>query len=853
MGAEVSAAHLSDDEVQRLAAGSLSRQDSMRAHAHAMDCDECSKRLERALAGSVSGVERIDRYILLGEVGRGGMGRVFRAFDPRLERTVAVKLLRSERRDARDRQQLIVEAQTLAKLSHPNLVTVFDAGEANGVVFLAMEYLEGETLAEWLATPRPLDAVLRAFREAGEGLAAAHDAGLVHRDFKPSNVLLHKGLAKVTDLGLARAASAETVEVAGTAGYMAPEQKEGRFDARSDQYAFGVALAEALKSTGARVPGWLEALTARARAARPEDRFPSMRALLDALAADPVRRRNRVLAGAAVVLFVVSLGAALGLAQQRRAAACNGGAARVEAVFGASARVAVQQQLERLFPPEAARAQLAALDGWAGSWRTLHRDVCVATRVRGEQSDELFTLKTLCLDRQMAHFAAIVERTAAGAVDAEVLAGALSNLPRVAGCDDGDSLVFHRASETPAERRAAQPVREQLDRAVALSSMGKDDEASALVAGALGKAREAGAAPPLSEALLLEGQLEARRGEAVKARALFVEAYRFAAASNHDAVAASAATQLMATWGTAPETMGAVRGFAEAALERAGKDDENESLFQFHLGQALFDQGRYEDARQAFARCVELRAARYGADAPTTRTARVNLAITLERLGKTDEALALYLQVLRADEAQFGPGSAPAVRSRATWAAGLVAAHRYDEALPVLERTRTELERFGTLENDSRFNVLENLATVLEARRRWKDSMVLREEQRRVAGEDAFYVALSRAAVSRTRLELGAREAAREDAEAARAYFGGANEEHSALVVPLTVLGRLEKDQTKARALLERAVRLGESGDVEVLADAELALSERVEEPRRSELRQRARQRYASLGIPPPR
>lgn len=859
--------HLSDDDVARLAAGTLSRQDSQRFNAHAMGCDDCSARLERALATSSSSgapttaapapasgaVERIDRYILLGEVGRGGMGRVFRAFDPRLERTVAVKLLRAERQDARDRAQLIGEAQTLAKLSHPNLVTVFDAGEANGTVFLAMEYLQGETLAEWLEQKRPLDAVLRAFREAGEGLAAAHAAGLVHRDFKPSNVLLHKGLAKVTDLGLARAATQQAVEVAGTAAYMAPEQREGRFDERSDQFAFGVALAEALKSTGARVPSWLEALTARARAPRPEDRFPSMRALLDALEADPVRRRRRVLAVAAVVLFVVSLGGALGLAQQRRLASCSGGDGRVAAVFGADVRAAVKKHLDASFPAEAAKAQLALLDGWAASWRTLRRDVCVATRVRGEQSDELFTLKTLCLDRQMAHFAAVVERTAAGGVGPEALVSALADLPRVAGCDDGETLVFHNASETPAARRAAQPVREQLDRAVALSSIGKDEEAGALVADALEKARATKAPPLLSEALVLEGQLEARRGEAVKARERFVEGYRLAAASRHDSVAARAATELMVTWGTAPETMAAVRGFAEAALERAGRDDDSESMFRFHLAQALFDQAHYEEAEREFRRCLELRSKVYGPDAPPSRSARVNLAMTLERQQHTDEALALYKEILAADEAQYGPQSAPAVRSRVTWAAGMVAAHRYDAALPVLEQARRELEKFGAVETDSRFTVIDNLASVLEARRRWKEALALREELRTVSGEDDFLVALTQAATCRVKLELGERDAARELAEAAQKYFTAANADHPSLVVPLTVLGRLEKSDEKARALLEHAVKIGADADAELLADAELALSERVAEPRRAALREQAKKRYTELGLSPPR
>lgn len=479
--------------------------------------------------------------------------------------------------------------------------------------------------------------------------------------------------------------------------------------------------------------------------------------------------------------------------------------------------------------------------------------MCLATRVRGEQSDELFTLKTLCLDRQMAHFSAVVEKLSAGAVEAEVLASALADLPRTAGCQDGDALVFHNASETAAERRAAQPVREQLDRAVALSSIGQDDEAAKLVADGLAKARTSGLAPLLSEALVLEGQLAVRRGDGPKAREHFTEAYRLASASRHDAVASRAATELMVTYSAAPDAMAAVRTFAEAALERAGRDDDTEGTFHFYVGLALFEQGHYEDAEREFERALKLRIARYGEQAPATRSARVNLAMTYERQLRADKALALYQDALRADEAEFGPASAPAVRSRVTWAAGLVAAHRYDVALPVLEQARQELERFGAVENDARFTVLDNLGAVLEAKRRWKDALPFREEQLAVAGEDEFLLALTRTSSCRTRLELGDRDGAARDAEAARAYLSASNADHPAQVTPLTVLGRLERDDAKARALLERAVALGKDADVELLADAEWALAERVAEPRRATLKAQARARYAQLGLNPPR
>jgi serine/threonine protein kinase len=148
-----------------------------------------------------------ERYVIVERLGRGGMGVVYRAYDSELDRHVAVKLVRADLAGGeRLKQRLIREAQAMARLSHPNVVTVFDVGEANGQVFVAMELLEGGTLATWLRAERRSGAeILRRFLAAGRGLEAAHAAGFVHRDFKPDNVLLGPGgRVCVTDFGLAR-------------------------------------------------------------------------------------------------------------------------------------------------------------------------------------------------------------------------------------------------------------------------------------------------------------------------------------------------------------------------------------------------------------------------------------------------------------------------------------------------------------------------------------------------------------------------------------------------------------------------------------------------------------------------
>jgi|GEM_PF-3413536 len=217
---------------------------------------------------------QLGRYVLLARLGAGGMGVVYSAFDPELDRRVAVKVLRRTRAG----DQLREEARAIAKLAHPNVIAVHDVGEADGEVFVAMEHVEGQTVREWLrtqragasgassasgstgastgssaSTARSSSEILDVFVQAGRGLAAAHRAGLVHRDVKPSNIIVGSdGRARVLDFGLARSEAEEGV-IAGTPAYMAPEQKRGaKIDARADQYAFAVALSEALFGDAAR-------------------------------------------------------------------------------------------------------------------------------------------------------------------------------------------------------------------------------------------------------------------------------------------------------------------------------------------------------------------------------------------------------------------------------------------------------------------------------------------------------------------------------------------------------------------------------------------------------------------------
>ena len=229
------------------------------------------------LFGSEPGTSvRIGRFDVEGKLGEGGMGAVYRAHDPELERHVAIKLLtKGAGEGSEGRARLQREARALAKLSHPNVVHVYEVDKEGDQVFIAMEYIRGTTLRHWAADGRSWREIVDMFVGAGRGLQAAHAAGIIHRDFKPENVLVaHDGRPRVLDFGLARPDSpvggtgelseADTVEMdtpaaplelsltrtgalLGTPAYMAPEQFKGEtVDARSDQYSFCAALFETL-------------------------------------------------------------------------------------------------------------------------------------------------------------------------------------------------------------------------------------------------------------------------------------------------------------------------------------------------------------------------------------------------------------------------------------------------------------------------------------------------------------------------------------------------------------------------------------------------------------------------------
>ena len=441
------------------------------------------------------------RYLVLDRLGGGGMGVVHSAYDPKLDRRVALKLLRPDMCGSRDAQaRLLREGQTLARLAHPNVVTVHDVGEFEGRVFVDMEFVKGSTLSQWLELkPRSWRAIVDVFLQAGRGLAAAHAVGIVHRDFKPDNVLVgDDGRVRVADFGIALLARSEPEEqvgapapalprgktddpvvasaagrttsgvVVGTPLYMAPEQLRGRSaDARSDQWSFCVALAEALYARhpfasgsqealrsgeevspslprSSTVPGWIRPILVRGLATPAEARFSSMDALLGELSYDPRAGGLRTLGAA--LLVVALAGGAFGYARLRhqRSLLCASGSEPLAGAWDDDRRQAASRAFAAVDKPFAGAAWAgasAALDEYARDWARTYSDNCEATHVRGEQSAELLDLRTACLTERRDALAALADVFTRA--DVPIVTNALAashSLPPLAACRDVKAL-----------------------------------------------------------------------------------------------------------------------------------------------------------------------------------------------------------------------------------------------------------------------------------------------------------------------------------------------------------------------------------------------------------------------------
>ncbi|MBL8946112.1 MAG: serine/threonine protein kinase, partial [Myxococcales bacterium] len=503
---------------------------------------------------------KIGRFQVLREVGHGGMGVVYAAFDPQLERNVALKVLRrrGHGRDDRGQARLLREARAAARLSHPNVVTVYEVGEDAGAIHIAMELLDAVTLRS--AAARMGDdwrAIVTAYLAAGRGLLAAHEAGIVHRDFKPDNVLVATdGRVCVTDFGLALAevgtsdgdaASTEVTQgVVGTVPYMAPEQLRGEpATALADQFGYCVALWEALHgrrpfegATAAElvaaiergeidgsarpiargVPAALRELCRRGLAADPHRRYPSLAPLLTGLERLVAPRR-------AWWIPTIAVGAAVGvgvLALRDDGQTCTGAATQLAPVWGPARRDALREAVEATALPYAvdvARELDAQLERYAQTWSAAHREACLATRVRAEASEQALDRAMACLTDRLERFDAtlgVLERVDAAMVESALAVSAA--LPSISRC--GAAEVRASLVTLPEDAEARAQVQRQLaalEAGAALRRAGRPRDSAVALAAVAEASLTLGHAP-------LEALVRVEQAETALALAEFSEA-----------------------------------------------------------------------------------------------------------------------------------------------------------------------------------------------------------------------------------------------------------------------------------------------------------------------------------------
>ncbi len=725
--------------------------------------------------------ELLGRYLLLSELGAGAMGVVWAAYDPELDRRVAVKLLVR----GHDSERLLREAQALARLSHPNIVAVHDAGETGGDVWLAMELVDGVTFKTWLhQKPARLAwrEVLAALIPAGRGVAAAHAAGLIHRDLKPDNIMVGAdGRTRVMDYGLARAG--ETVGTAetelsddplvsrssvlstdvtrtgallGTPAYMAPEQLRGRAHEGSDVFAFAVVLWEALyglrpfggqtiaatmlaitqgayqtPGPGPRVPRWLRRVLKRGLASAPSERWPSMNALIDALERGQARV-TRVRIFTALLASLALVGAALATAafdRSQRIAACEAAGAAIEAVWPGQAEP-VALGMTRAGPGFASTSHAKItpmLDAWAQKWREERREACIAATVDDTLAPELAERAETCLELQQATATLLLEQLAGGAPTALNQAiAATTSLSLTPSCADRRRLEqgVWPASE---QRATVHELRTRLAKASTLQLLGDYDGGLAEARAIRGDAEALGWAPLLAELDLLIGHLLQRKGQFAEAEQALRAAFFTAGRAQADRIATRAATDLALLVGNELRRHKEGIEWGELAgmfLARDGDQDELDQATLLGYVAAVRDaEGAPEVALPLAERALAIQERVLGPEHLALSRTLNNLALILQSLGRHQEARAMLERTLAIRETTQGPDHPDIALPLNNLALAIMKTGDDATALPIFERAIALHEANGDRDNPRIASALNNISMLYARREQFAKSI----------------------------------------------------------------------------------------------------------------------------------
>lgn len=678
--------------------------------------------------------DRVARYILGPCLGEGAMGVVFAAHDPELDRRVAIKLMHASAAvlDAEGRDQRLREAQATARLVHRNLVTIHDVGSVDGRLFVAMELIEGPTLRQWLRTPRSWREIVAVLRAAGEGLAAAHDAGILHLDFKPENVLLAAdGRVVVTDFGLA------------------PAERVANGDAKDDQRDFCETAYAALwgapsaahdvePTGGRRVPRWVRRAVLRGLSPTPGDRHPDMRALLHAL--EPPRLRSPT-AIAAAAGSVIALAAWAWLPRLSQVDYCDRVVEHIEGLWNTERRDAIESAFLATQEPAAADAWVLVstnIDGFAKAWIDAQLEVCRAQQDATVARDAV-TLRVTCLERQLSKATslldALAEADAQTVLNATAVIGGLGSPDR---CDDDERLSRREAARAAISPDVQRELEQDIQRAETLIDTAKYADGMIAARAALERARAVGDGWIEAEALLAIATVHQWFADG-QAEQAFHDTLSAALSTRHDRIAAVATLGLIELWTPATEggiaraeqwqkhcealisSLGgsdvleaelavAVGGFyqksgrydeATAAYEAAlafPRDNAHAALFAnalANLGGIAAAHGHYVEALARFREGRDILVETFGPRHPNSASATLNIGSALAELGDLEGAREEHLRALGVLEENLGrdhPTLAPALRMLA-WNA--LSRRNFAEALPFAERALAIAQRSG--------------------------------------------------------------------------------------------------------------------------------------------------------------
>ncbi|HEU0034209.1 MAG TPA: serine/threonine-protein kinase [Kofleriaceae bacterium] len=922
---------LTDDELDELVSGTRTVADlpqvpgPTEATVREGVASERRRRRREAAGPKLARGESVGRYVILDVLGEGGMGVVYAAYDPELDRKVAIKLLQAKPAGGSspggDQAWLVREAQALARLSHPNVVAVHDVGTLPGDrVFVAIELVEGETLRAWIKRHREPDwrAVQRVMLEAGRGLAAAHAAGLVHRDFKPENVLVGTdGRVRVMDFGLARLDGEEPASrssdlsiesrsplsehltiagaVVGTPAYMAPEIYDGvAASARTDLFAFGVTLYEALyrqrpfqrkqlvaprsqvpvpkpPPPDSRVPARLHRVVLRAIAIDPAARYASLDALLGELAIDPFQRRRRAVFATGSVLAVGAALASVAMLSSRDnadALVCKGAERRLAGAWDPAVKQSLHDAFgksTRPFKDRAYAALAGALDAYSADWTKAATETCEATRIHGEQTEEVMTLRQDCLDQRLAELRAFTKllATADDVAVEKASAGALQLEP-IERCADVAAL---RAPTQPTaeQRPKIQQVIERLSDAKAGMYAGNFGRAINASTDAAKLAHDIGFDPLEAEAQMTLGMALVNVGNTNDAHtALAASTWAGLRGHRDDIVSLAAVHNALATaeglskpeeaqiWldlgaaasarsgkhprleqqrlqiagvvaGTRGDLIGAVRAHEQAlalALQLYGRDHILVSRAEQLLGASLIGAGDYAAATAHYEHALQIVTKFYaGAEHPDVAILQSGLGSCYHYTNEPQKAYAAFQRALDIRERVFGANSPVLIPTLNNFAELYKDDGNTTAALALIERAQKLTEQTVGRAHPYFVSVTTTYGEILLRANRIADARPQLETALRI-GERLQSPYLPAALTARARLarvEKQWADAVAFDERAIAGYEKSAGKDAAELWRPLTGLAQAKIAQGRtqdARPLLERAIAIGEKAKV---------------------------------------